>query len=136
MAASGELRPVVPTDRQHDEPASHTVNRYLDGFYRGDFATAGAVVAADFTFKGPFLDVQGKDAFFAGAVGLQQIVRGHHLLRQWTDGEDVCSVYDVHLETPVGAGTVPMSEWHTVRDGQLVAGRVLFDTAAFRALVP
>ena len=28
---------------------------------------------------------------------------------------------DVDLETPAGSGSVPMSEWHTVRDKQLTA---------------
>jgi hypothetical protein len=29
-----------------------------------------------------------------------------------------------------------MCEWHTVRGGRVVAARVYFDSAAFRALVP
>jgi hypothetical protein len=44
-------------------------------------------------------------------------------------------VYEVQIETPVGAGKVTMSEWHIVRNDQLVSGLVLFDSAAFRALV-
>jgi hypothetical protein len=40
------------------------------------------------------------------------------------------------LETPNGSGAVTMSERHTVQNGKLVAARVVFDTAAFRAIVP
>jgi hypothetical protein len=29
-----------------------------------------------------------------------------------------------------------MSEWHTVRDGKLLSGQVVFDAAAFRAFLP
>jgi hypothetical protein len=80
------------------------------------------------------------DAFFAGAHGLQPLVCGHRLLHQWVDasvdGAEVCSIYDVTLDTPAGAGTVPMSEWHTVRDGRLTAALVLFDATALRALLP
>lgn len=135
MRTAGEDGTMESADLRRDAVASDVVNRYLDRFYRGDFAAAGAVVAREFSFTGPFLEVRGKDAFFAGAAGLRQIVRGHRLLRQWIDGAEVCSLYDVHLETPAGAATIPMSEWHTVRDGHLVAGRVLFDSAAFRALL-
>jgi hypothetical protein len=39
------------------------------------------------------------------------------------------------LETPKGTGSVSMSEWHTVRGGQVAAPRA-FDAAAFLALLP
>jgi hypothetical protein len=116
--------------------AGSLVTEYLTAFYTGDFDRARAAVAEDFSFQGPFLQVQSRDAFFAGAQGLQPIVRGHRLLRQWVDGAEACSIYDVTLETPKGTGSVPMSEWHTVRGGQLAAARVLFDAAEFRALLP
>lgn len=116
--------------------AVKVVGEYLGAFYRGDFERAKSVVAEDFSFTGPFLQVQGKDAFFAGAEGLRGIVRGHRVLRQWEAGPEVSSLYEVDIETPLGHGSVLMSEWHTVEDDRLVAGRVVFDTASFRALVP
>src|SRR5258706_13843776 len=77
--------------------AASLVTEYLTVFYTGDFVRARLAVAQDFSFQGPFLQVQGRDAFFAGAQGLQQIVRGPRLLRQWVDGAEVCSIYDVTL---------------------------------------
>jgi hypothetical protein len=112
------------------------VNEYLNAFYSGDFDTAKALVADDFHFKGPFVEAANKEAYFSSAGRLAPIVRGHRLLRQWETGEDVCSWYEVKLETPEGVGSVLMSEWHTARHGKLVAGRLVLDTAAFRALVP
>ncbi len=109
---------------------------YLTAFYTGDFGRARDLVAETFAFRGPFLQVEGRDAFFDGAQGLKNIVRGHRTVRQWSDGEDVCTVYEVELQTPAGQGTVLMSEWHTVREGRLTAGQVVFDTARFRALLP
>jgi hypothetical protein len=112
------------------------VNEYLASFYRGDFTRAADMLTEDFSFSGPFLTVDGRDGFLAGAQGLRPIVQGHRLLHQWHDGNDVCSIYEVNLHTPAGSGSVLMSEWHTARDGRLASGRVLFDTAAFRALMP
>jgi hypothetical protein len=124
------------TPAGHNNAPTRIVNEYLDTFYGGDFTRARALVADDFAFQGPFLHVQGAEAFFAGAAGLKQIVRGHELLRQWDDGGHVCSIYDVNLATPLGTGTITMSEWHTVTDQKLVAARVLFDTIPFRELLP
>lgn len=116
--------------------ASETVSEYLHAFYSGDFDKAKALVADDFHFKGPFVEATDKETFFKSAAPLAQIVKGHRLLRQWTDGGEVCSIFDVNLETPAGKGSLTMSEWSTVRNGKLNSGRVILDTAAFRALVP
>jgi predicted SnoaL-like aldol condensation-catalyzing enzyme len=116
--------------------AAKLVNEYLQAFYSGDFGRAGALVSDDFHFKGPFVEVANKEAFFSSAARLAPIVKGHRLLRQWEDGDEVSSVYEVNLETPAGSGAVTMSEWHAVRHAKLISGRIIFDTAAFRALVP
>jgi ketosteroid isomerase-like protein len=116
--------------------ASRVVNEYLAAFTSGDFDKAQTLVHDAYSFTGPFLRSGTKDGFFKGASPLVPIVRGYRLLRQWEDGGDVCSVYEFHLQTPATSGSVLMCEWHTVRDGQLTSGRLVFDTAAFRALVP
>ena len=116
--------------------AVETVNEYLNWFYTGDFERARSVVAEDFSFIGPFLKVEGKNSFFAGADGLRKIVCGHRLLRQWEDHSEVSSVYEVAIKTQAAEGSLLMSEWHTVSNGELVSGRIIFDTAVFRSLVP
>ncbi|MDB4955079.1 MAG: hypothetical protein JWO36_2648 [Myxococcales bacterium] len=115
--------------------AKKLVNEYLSAFYAGDFARAGTHVAEDFRFKGPFVDASDKRAFFESAGRLAPIVRGYDMLHQWQEDNDVCSIFDLRLQTPLGSGSVTCCEWHTVRDGALVAGRVILDTAAFRTLV-
>jgi predicted SnoaL-like aldol condensation-catalyzing enzyme len=112
------------------------VNQYLAAFYSGDFSTARGLVADDFHFKGPFVEATNKEMYFTSAARLAPVVKGHKLLRQWEQGNEVCSIYDVSLETPAGKGTVTMSEWHTTDKDQLRSGRVILDTAAFRALMP
>jgi len=132
---AGTGQHAVPgADRADDVGA--VVAEYLTAFYTGDFDRARTLVAPSFSFRGPFLQAQGRDGFFAGAQGLRPIVRGHRLLHQWVDGAEVCSIYDVTFETPSGSGSVPMSEWHTVHAGRLTTAFVLFDTTAFRALLP
>jgi ketosteroid isomerase-like protein len=109
---------------------------YLERFTSGDVDGAAELLAEDFSFVGPVLQADDKAAFLAGAAGLGPIVRGFEMHRQWEDGESVCSVYDFKVETPVGAGSIPMAEWSVVRDGKLVSSRLIFDTAAMAALMP
>jgi ketosteroid isomerase-like protein len=116
--------------------SAEVFRNYLDRFTAGDLEGASALLAEDFAFHGPMLQAQGKDAFLDGASGLRPIVRGNRMLRQWEDGEEVCSVYEFNVETPVGAGSIPMTEWARVRDGKLVSARVIFDTAQMAALMP
>src|ERR1700685_3869770 len=107
--------------------SSITVNNYISAFYQGDFESAGSFLADEFSFEGPFIKTQSKKSFFEGANGLRGIVRGHRTLRQWVDGNDVCTIYEMLLETPLGSGSITMSEWSSVRDGQLVSSRLFFD---------
>jgi hypothetical protein len=116
--------------------AADVVNRYLGAFTSGDYATASGYVARDFSFAGPIAQYETKAAFFAGAAGLLPVLRGHQLLRQWEDGNEVCSVFQLNLESQMGAGSILTSEWNTVHDGQVTSSRLVFDSAAFRALLP
>jgi ketosteroid isomerase-like protein len=116
--------------------SSQTAANYLNAFWSGDMEAARGLVADDFSFRGPFVQVEGKDAFFASAAGLIPIIRGYRMLRQWGDGEDVCSYYEFDVEAPGGKGSVQAAEWSRVRDGRLASSRLVFDTAAFRKLVP
>ena len=116
--------------------ASEVFNDYLSAFESGDMDRARALVADDFSFEGPMLQVDGKDAFFEAVSDMASIFKGHTILKQFEDGNEVCSIYDLEIEAPGGAGSVTMSEWCTVQDGRLTSARLVFDTAAFNALVP
>lgn len=116
--------------------ASDVVNGYLDAFTTGDYDKARSYVAEDFSFVGPIAQYGTRDAFFTGAAGLLPVLRGHQLLRQWEDGVEVCSVFQLNLESTVGMGSVLTSEWNTVHDGKVTSSRLVFDTAAFRDLLP
>jgi ketosteroid isomerase-like protein len=109
---------------------------YLERFTSGDADGAAELLADDFRFVGPILQANDKAEFLAGFSGLGPIVRGCEIHRQWVEGDEVCSIYDFKIETPAGAGSIPMAEWSVVRDGKLVSSRLLFDTAAMAAVMP
>ncbi|HEY2180487.1 MAG TPA: nuclear transport factor 2 family protein [Solirubrobacteraceae bacterium] len=109
---------------------------YLDRFTAGDAIGAADLLTDDFSFHGPILQSEGKEAFLEGAQGLGPVVRGNEMLRQWEDGEEVCSVYEFKVKTPVGEGSIPMTEWSRIRDGKIASSRLIFDTAQLAALMP
>jgi hypothetical protein len=109
---------------------------YLERFSTGDVDGAAQLLADEFTFHGPLLQAIGKADFVAGSATAAAMARGCQILRQWVDGDSVCSIYDFKIETPAGSGAIPMAEWSVIRDGQLVASRLFFDTAAMAALMP
>jgi hypothetical protein len=116
--------------------ASDVVNGYLGAFAAGELDRAADYLAAGFSFSGPFARYETKQEFPAGASPLTAVLRGHQMLRQWEDGEDVCSVFLLNLASPLGAASVLTSEWNTVSDDLITSSRLVFDTAAFRAAVP
>jgi hypothetical protein len=109
---------------------------YLERFTAGDVEGAADYLVEDFSFEGPLLRANSRADFLAGASQLAPIVRGCEMHRQWVDGDQVCSIYDFKIETPLGAGSIPMAEWSVVRDGRLVSSRLLFDTATMAVLMP
>ena len=109
---------------------------YLERFTGGDVDGAAELLADEFAFDGPILQAKDKAEFLAGSAAAAAMARGCTIRHQWTDGDDVCSVYDFEIETPAGAGAIVMAEWSVIRDGKLVSSRLLFDTAAMAALMP
>jgi predicted SnoaL-like aldol condensation-catalyzing enzyme len=110
--------------------------QYLDRFTSGDVDGAAELLDDSFTFHGPMVQADTKADFLAGTQGLLPIVQGYQMRRMFTDGDEVCAIYDFNVATPAGTGSIAMAEWAVVRDGKLVSSRLLFDTAAFAALMP
>ncbi len=90
------------------------------------------------------MDRQNKESEVAGASrgggdhppGASRVAadyRGSRMLHQWEDAGEVCSLYEFKVETPAGAKVVVVSEWNTVRDGQVASSLMVFDTGALRA---
>jgi SnoaL-like domain len=109
---------------------------YLERFTGGDVEGAAELLADEFAFDGPILQAKDKAEFLAGSTAAAAMARGCMIHHQWVDGDDVCSVYDFEIETPAGAGAIPMAEWSVIRNGKLVSSRLLFDTAAMAASTP
>jgi hypothetical protein len=107
------------------------VQSFLHAFLSGDTIGARSMVRDDFSFRAPLVDTGGtKDDFFVAADAKTRSIGGFHVLRQWHDGNDVSTVYEIDVRTLAGAATMLLHEWHTVTHGQLASSIMIFDTSA------
>lgn len=110
------------------------VSDFLQAFMSGDVERAAAMVRPDFSFRAPLFPGRGdKAAYFAGAAHKARFIRAVRILRQWAEGNEVSTVYELDIETPEGAATMAISEWHTVEAGRIASTFMVFDSAASAA---
>ena len=112
------------------------VEDFLTRFTSGDVDGAAELLHDDFAFHGPMLQADNKAEFLEGTGPLVPALQGHEMHRIWEDGDEVCAIYDLKVATPAGAGSVTVAEWSVVKDDKLASQRIVFDTAAFAALMP
>ncbi len=105
------------------------VDRYYAAWTNKDFATARSLLHDDLSFHGPIDTFDNADDYIAAITRLASIVTGVKRQKVFVDGQDVCEIYDLITATP--AGTAPVAEWHTVKDGKIAAIRVYFDARPF-----
>jgi hypothetical protein len=115
--------------------AQSAVERFLTAFYVGDVSATRDAITADFTLVGPFATVHSADELFELAGGLLKIVRGHKVLRWVAEGNDVAALYEIVLEGPAGQGSLPTAGWFTASGGHVSRGQLIYDSAAFAAIV-
>ena len=103
--------------------------RFLAAWTSKDFATARSLLYDNLSFQGPIDTFDNADDYMGAISQLATIVTGMEQRKAFSDGQDVCTIYDLITATP--AGRVPIAEWHQVRDGRIAAIRVFFDARPF-----
>ena len=113
--------------------ALEIVNKYYDATdNKKDAAAAGALMADNFVFVGPLMRVEGKTA---NIELLKKFLPMHvetRLQRQFADGDDVCSIYDLVVSNPAGGTiTMPMADRMRVTNGKLSEQTIYYDPREF-----
>ena len=108
---------------------------YLERSTAGGIDAAAELLADDFDFEGPMMQARGKRRAPRWSVPTRADHAGAEMRKPWVGGDDVCAVYDFKVETPLGAGSIPMAGWTIVRDGRIASSRLLLDTAAMAPLM-
>jgi ketosteroid isomerase-like protein len=107
-------------------------DKFFKAWTTGDVDTARSLLHDNVSFSGPIDKFDNADAYIGALRGLAQIVKAAEEQKVFVDGNDVCVIYDLVTNTPVGAA--PTAEWYHVRDGKISAVRVFFDARPFAPL--
>ena len=106
-----------------------TADKFFKAWTSGDFGTARSLLHDDVSFSGPIDTFDDADAYMGALQGLSHIVKAVEEQKVFVDGNDVCVIYELVTNTPIGAA--PTAEWYHVRDGKISSVRVFFDARPF-----
>ncbi len=107
------------------------VTRYYEAVARKDRNALRAVLASDFTFKGPLMTFDGPDAFVEAIVGMA-FDAGAEGSRFIVEGERVAHAFLWKMKTPAKA-EVPMCEVFEISDGKILSSELFYDSKLFPA---
>ncbi len=92
------------------------------------------LVADDITFAGPLMEIHGASEYLALNTQLLPAHLETRMLKQFVDGDQVCSIYELVMRTPAGGTvTIPMADWIRVAGGRVVEQRIYYDPREFAA---
>jgi len=108
-----------------------TVTKYYEAAARKDRKALRAVLAPEFTFKGPLMAFDGPDAFVEAIVGMafDAEPEGSRFI---VDGERVAHAFLWKMKTPTTA-EVPMCEVFEVSGGRICSSELFYDSKLFPA---
>jgi hypothetical protein len=97
------------------------VNRFYD-LTNNKNTTKGLeeLLAEEMTFRGPLMQTSGAKQYIEM---LGRLLKSHNrwkMIKQFEDGDDVCSIYELNLGTPLGSGfSVVIADWISVSNGRI-----------------
>ncbi|MEW5840069.1 MAG: nuclear transport factor 2 family protein [Thermoproteota archaeon] len=92
------------------------------------------MLSEDMTFAGPLIRTAGSPDYIKMLGQFIRFHKGWKMLKQFEDGNDVCSIYEIELGTPSGGGTfsVVTADWIRVSgSGKIAEQRIYYDPREF-----
>jgi ketosteroid isomerase-like protein len=111
--------------------AAQAAESFFDAWTAKDFALARELLHDDVSFQGPIDAFSDADSYIASLQQVSGIITGVDKRKVFTDGDDVCVIYDLKTAPVPSSRTC---EWYQVRDGKIASVSVVFDARPFAAL--
>jgi ketosteroid isomerase-like protein len=108
------------------------VNRFYEATSNRRIDELAGLIREDVTFDGPVMQARGAREYLTMNEQLLGFHRGTTMLRQFENGDAVCSIYELTMGTPAGGDlTLTVADWMEVADGRIAAQRIYFDPREF-----
>lgn len=109
------------------------VNRFYD-ITNNKNETKGLeqMLSQDMTFAGPLMKTMGSSNYIEMLGQFVKFHKSWKVLKQFENGNDVCSIYEVTLGTPDGGSfSVVIADWIRISDGKIAEQRIYYDPREF-----
>ena len=107
----------------------NVVQQFQQALGKGDFTAARQLLQDNLSFRGPIDTFHKPEPYLEALKKLQPIIQRIDLLKMFADGNDVCVLYDLVTNTPIG--TAFICEWYQVKGDKISSVRTVFDARPF-----
>lgn len=112
--------------------ALEVVNRFYDVCNNQNGKGLQELIVDNVTFEGPLMKMTGAKEYIAKVGSLLQFHKGMRMLKQFEDGNHVCSIYEMALGTPAGGTlTLAFADWIWVSNGRVAEQKLYYDPREF-----
>ena len=108
------------------------VNHFYDVCNNKQGQGLEGLVADNITFEGPLMRLSGASQYLSTVGPFLKFHKGVRMLKQFEDGEHVCSSYEMTLGTPAGGVmTSAFADWIRVVNGKVAEQKLYYDPREF-----
>jgi limonene-1,2-epoxide hydrolase len=112
--------------------ALHVIQQFQQALGKGDFTAARHLLHHNLSFRGPLDTFHKPEPYLEALKKLHPIIQRIDSLKMFADGNDVCVLYDMVTNTPIGTAFV--CEWYQVKGDKISSVRIVFDARPFAAM--
>ena len=112
--------------------ALEVANRFYDATENKKGEGLENILANDMTFVGPLMKAAGAKDYIESTKQFLQMHRATRMLKQFENGSDVCSIYEMDIATPAGGMiTLELADWIETAGGKVARQRIYYDPQEF-----
>ncbi|MEO0339418.1 MAG: nuclear transport factor 2 family protein [Bacteroidota bacterium] len=132
LIAMGLFSQHIYSQKQGNMTKQQIVEVFLAGFNdQSKIQTSLELLAEDYHFKNPMVELQSKEAFIALAKEMGKVLTGVEVIRYAADGEWVAAFYTFQSAIP-GLERNLATEWFRIENGMIQESHLIYDASAWR----
>lgn len=112
--------------------ALELVNRFYDLTEKSTTEGLKELLADNMTFSGPLMNTSNSKEYIQMLGQFGKFHDGIKMFRQFENGDEVCSIYQMNLKTPSGGSfSAQIADWIRVSGGKIFEQKIYYDPREF-----